>query len=198
MGRREQQKTARKQRIYAAALTLFEARGFDAVTVEEIAAAAEIAKGTFFNYFPTKEAVLLHLNELQAARLDALAATPGFDALPFAEQVRVIFTHLAEGVVGRSDLVRILIGQTLLHRAALGANATVIRTHFEGLLEQLAQPAQQRGELRTDVTSAETARLLVGVYFLTVLNWLESPERDLGGVLERNLELVLKGLGNHG
>jgi AcrR family transcriptional regulator len=198
MGRREAQKQARKQRIFAAALQLFEARGFAAVTVEEIAAAADIAKGTFFNYFPTKEAVLLHLNELQVARLDALGAAPGFFELPFAEQVRVIFTTLAEGVTGRGELVRVLIGQTLLNRAALGANATVIRTHFEGLLERLAQTAQKRGELRPDIAAAEAARLLMGIYFLTILDWLELQERDLSALLERNLELTFKGMNSHG
>jgi AcrR family transcriptional regulator len=198
MGRREQQKRERRQRIFAAALALFEARGFEAVTVEEIAAAADIAKGTFFNYFPTKEAVLLHLNELQVVRLEALQAQPGFSEQPFAEQVREIFTGLAEGVVGRGDLVRILIGQTLLHRAALGANTTVIRTHFEGLLERLARTAHERGEVRPEVTAGEAARVLVGTYFLTILNWLELPERDLKGMLERHLELTLKGIGGNG
>jgi hypothetical protein len=94
--------------------------------------------------------------------------------------------------------VRILIGQTLLNRAALGANTTVIRTHFEGLLETLARTAHERGEVRLEVTADEAARLLVGTYFLTILNWLELPERDLKAMLERHLELTLKGIGGNG
>lgn len=45
--------------IRAAALTLSEERGFDAVTIDEIAAAANVARGTFFNYFESKEAVVV-------------------------------------------------------------------------------------------------------------------------------------------
>lgn len=198
MSRREQQKQARRQHIFHIALELFEARGFDAVTVEEIAAAADIAKGTFFNYFPTKEAVLLHLNDLQIVRLHTITAQAGFKELGFAEQVRRIFTGLAEGVTGRSDLVRILIGQTLLDRAALGVTATAIRSDFERSLEQLALTAQGRGELHSDQAAGEAARLLVGIYFLTMIDWLELPERDLAGMLTRNLELTLRGIGNHG
>jgi AcrR family transcriptional regulator len=39
---------------------LFTERGFDAVTVNEIAEAAEVAKATLFAYFPTKESLVLH------------------------------------------------------------------------------------------------------------------------------------------
>lgn len=54
-------KTATRQRILDAAQKLFAAQGFEAATTRDIAREAEIAVGTLFNYFPTKEAVALHL-----------------------------------------------------------------------------------------------------------------------------------------
>lgn len=45
--------------IHAAALSLFEEHGFDAVSVDQIAAAANVARGTFFNYFDNKEEVVV-------------------------------------------------------------------------------------------------------------------------------------------
>lgn len=59
-GLRERKKEQNRQRIAAAALRLFVERGFDAVTVNEIAEAAEVAKATLFSYFPTKESLVLH------------------------------------------------------------------------------------------------------------------------------------------
>lgn len=57
--RRESKKKETRQRISDVATTLFVARGFDQVTLEEIAAAAKVSKMTVFNYFPRKEDLLL-------------------------------------------------------------------------------------------------------------------------------------------
>ena len=60
---RERKKEQTRQRIAAVALRLFAERGFDAVTVNEVAEAAEVAKATLFAYFPTKESLVLAASE---------------------------------------------------------------------------------------------------------------------------------------
>lgn len=58
-GLRERKKEQTQRRIAAVALRLFAERGFDAVTINEIAETAEVAKVTLFKYFPTKESLVL-------------------------------------------------------------------------------------------------------------------------------------------
>lgn len=60
LGLRERKKRQRHQAISDAAITLFLAKGFDRVSVAEVAAAAEISKPTLFRYFPAKEDLALH------------------------------------------------------------------------------------------------------------------------------------------
>lgn len=58
-GLRARKKLQTWRAIRAAAFRLIEERGYDAVSVEEIAAAANVSRSTMFNYFPTKEAVVM-------------------------------------------------------------------------------------------------------------------------------------------
>jgi AcrR family transcriptional regulator len=59
-GLRERKKRATHEAIAAAAMELFTARGFDSVTVAEVAEAADVSEKTVFNYFPTKEELVFH------------------------------------------------------------------------------------------------------------------------------------------
>ncbi|MFE9888280.1 TetR family transcriptional regulator [Streptomyces scopuliridis] len=74
LGLRERKKQRRYREISDAAIRLFLAKGFDGVSVAEVAAAAEISKPTLFRYFPTKEDLALHRfadHEDEAARVVA-------------------------------------------------------------------------------------------------------------------------------
>jgi AcrR family transcriptional regulator len=71
------------EQLVSSALTLFAERGFDAVTVNEIAARAGVTARTFFRYYPTKETVVVDLFDRANTRLvELIEAAPGDDVLP--------------------------------------------------------------------------------------------------------------------
>jgi AcrR family transcriptional regulator len=59
-GLREKKKQKTRDAIQQHALQLFKVQGYEATTVEQIAAAAEVSPSTFFRYFPTKEDVVIY------------------------------------------------------------------------------------------------------------------------------------------
>ena len=73
-GLRQRKKAATRQGISDAATRLFEARGFEAVTLAEIAAAADVAQKTIWNYFGSKEELFF---DAEPAVLAALVAAVG-------------------------------------------------------------------------------------------------------------------------
>lgn len=124
MGLRERKKRQMYQDVSDIAVRLFLERGFDAVSVAEVAAAAGISKPTLFRYFPAKEDLVLHRiadHETEAARVVAGAADP----------VDALRRHFLAGldrrdpVTGLNDHPQVLAFHTLLY----GTPALVARAH---------------------------------------------------------------------
>src|SRR5271157_4142628 len=59
ISRRERKQHATRRAIFDAAIRMFSEQGFDTPTIDQIAAAADIGKGTFYNYFGSKEEILV-------------------------------------------------------------------------------------------------------------------------------------------
>lgn len=103
LGLRERKKQQTRDALHLAAVDLVEQRGLGAVTTDEIAERAEVSARTFFNYFPTKEAAVVGLDEHHAsASAAALAARP-LDEPP-AASVRAVLVERALKVTGDQTL----------------------------------------------------------------------------------------------
>lgn len=145
LGLRERKKRERRRRIEDAALDLFEQHGFDGTTIEQIAAAADIAPRTFFYYFPTKEDVVL---ADYATRLDRilteLAARPDSEA-PWSALQAAFVVVAADYEAARDDLVR--------RFTIMAANATVYARSLQlqaGWEDALTEVLDRRADQKTD------------------------------------------------
>lgn len=81
-GRRDRKKLATREALRSAALKLMGERGFDHVTVEDIAEAVDVSTRTFFNYFSSKEEVIVGTNPQRAERLRTILAARPEDEAP--------------------------------------------------------------------------------------------------------------------
>src|SRR6266850_2761855 len=95
LSRRERKKEETRERIFKAACKLFRHKGFEATTIDEIAEKADVAKGTFFNYFPRKEAVLGFLSEMWIEEAEEKAVSILAGKGPAASRIRDMFVDFA-------------------------------------------------------------------------------------------------------
>ncbi|HEY7263542.1 MAG TPA: TetR family transcriptional regulator [Trebonia sp.] len=186
-GLRERKKEQTRQRIAAVAVRLFAERGFDAVTVNEIAEAAEVSKATLFAYFPSKESLVL--GGVAGDDLAAVAAArpPGQS---FLAALRDYFRGLAAADVPEAELgalitrVRVITGSPALRDAA---NALLYRQRRE-LARALAR---SYGQPAAELIAAQVAASLLTVqetYFQRLLDGASAPEA--ARLLARDVELA--------
>jgi AcrR family transcriptional regulator len=102
-GLRERNKLRRHEQITDAALRLFAEQGFDGTTIDEIAAAADVSRRTFFRYFARKEDVILGWKQRTAEELrEALASRPASES-PL-DAVHGALATIAASYAARPDL----------------------------------------------------------------------------------------------
>ena len=97
-GLRERKKQQTYDALSEAAIALFLERGFDEVSVTDIAAAADVSKPTLFKYFPTKQDLVLHRiadHRHESARVVTAAAVP---------PIRALREHFLAGLVARDPI----------------------------------------------------------------------------------------------
>ena len=191
--RRSRRQTATRERLFRAAMKLFAERGFFETTVEDITEAADVGKGTFFNYFPTKEHVLEAFGEIQRSKIEAALVQARTTQTPFP----VLFRRLGDALLEepgrspaflRSVMIANLSSESV--RAHLCDNLALGRHK----LGELLSLAQERGEVRSDMEPAAMARSVQQSFFGAMLFWCMHGGTDLRSWYEPAFRLILSGL----
>lgn len=165
-GLRERKKQLTFQAVSDAAIAMFLERGFDRVSVAEVAAAADISKPTLFRYFPTKEDLVLHRfadHEDEAARV-VTARPPGRSPLDALHHHFLDALEQRDPVTGLCDHPHVLA----FHRLLYGTPSLVARLYaYQGRSE-----AALAGALGDSVAHRLAAGQIIAVLrILAEENW---------------------------
>lgn len=188
---RKRQQT--RDHIAQVAFELFETHGFDAVTMDQIATTADVARGTLYNHFPVKEAVLAHAMHDQLRH----------DLTPLLHDVmqRSCFTSRVAGLLeasadwweGRRRYLAPYLRHRFQHldREPRGDEAPTsdMVTAYAALIER----GQHDGELRGDLPAMRLALYLHFLYLSALIRWLPEPELSLADELAGALEFFNSG-----
>jgi AcrR family transcriptional regulator len=173
-GRRERKKREVRERISDAARQLFLERGFEATTVEQIARSADVAQATFFNYFPSKSAVLGEMTGEVFERIEELVNEQL--ARPASAQDRI--RRFADAVATEIEQTRGLARDVVLELMRISAPrdggfpyVARVRDPFAAMLRE----GQLQGDVRADLDPTFLADMVIGTLNVSITNWLNDP-----------------------
>ena len=191
--RRERRSLELRERIFRSALELFARKGFAETTVEDITNAADVGKGTFFNYFPSKEHILLAFGELQLAKLRDAVEEARRSSEPMPQYLRSLGVRMTQEPMRNPAIVRALLQAYLssmpVREAMLDMQKRVLALHSE-----MIQLGQQRGEIREDVPALELAQVFRQMIFGTLLMWTLYADGTLLARMEAAFDILWAGL----
>jgi AcrR family transcriptional regulator len=191
--RRQRRSAETRERLFRAALLLFAEKGFAETTVEDITNAADVGKGTFFNYFPSKEHILIAFSDMQLSKLQNTVDQMRDRPEPMRSFFRSMTIRMTEEPSKSPDVVRALL-QANLSSSSVRSVMRERSDRAEGLLTQLVQIGQERGEFRRDAPALELAQVFRQTIFGTLLMWSLHGDASLSERIERALEVLWMGL----
>lgn len=174
--KRTEKKLQTREKILKAAVSLFREKGFEATTVQEITEIASIAKGTFFNYFPTKESIMLALAEDRLHQIHQYITTYRLDKLPTLSKLRAYVSYL----LGEYPLNQHLTRNVWRH--VIENESTIFN-----IWKQVLQEGIHQGDVKKDTDVTSWAHIINSHFYYTLVT---SNEPSLDGFLNQLMELL--------
>jgi AcrR family transcriptional regulator len=159
-------KQATRAKLLAAAAHEFGRIGLERANVDAISLAAGYAKGTIYNYFPSKEELFLAVVEeasTQAAAGSALPEAPARDSL------QATLAGFCAWARGHDAFARVLVRECLMGTPGLYPRVIRAEAPLIGEIEAILREGVSRGELRGDVPAALLALAIAGLTDLALV-----------------------------
>lgn len=185
-GRRERRAAETRLKLLRCALHLFAERGYPNVTVEDITESADVGKGTFFNYFASKDHVLSVMAEVQLGRVREALEAAEAGKRPIRSVLHVFFTKVCEEPGRSPELARALLTAFL---------STTIREQLaqhmadgRRMIGRVLELGQQSGEIDPKLKTEQMALHLQQSFMGTLLLWALHSEHKLQSAAEASFQ----------
>ncbi len=174
--RRERKKADARRRILDAAVRLFGERGIEAVTVDEIAAAADVAKGSIYSHHRTKEDIVVAFLLDLEARVQQKAARITDDSLPAAEVLSRFIATQFRLKAPHHKFVRVFLGEMMTRTADFLPALVAMQQVTDPPLVKLFENLRDRGAIRGDVPLDQLLLVFKSMHLgLTAMWAVEGP-----------------------
>ncbi|MDG2303299.1 MAG: TetR/AcrR family transcriptional regulator [Candidatus Binatia bacterium] len=190
--RRERRRLEVRERIVEASRGLFESKGYEATTVEEIARASDIAYGTFFNHFPAKIDLLRELSHVMLIGLFEDVEEAWGRRGSFGEHLVWIFETAAERAEEKGPRARELLRAMM--SLAFPETAEADDRRMRAMFRKLLEDGRAAGDVRVDEDVETLTEVFVGTWYSMFLSWVHTegyPLRERAAATARFLSRIL-------
>ena len=186
-GRRQRRAAETRLKLFRCALALIAERGLPNVTVEDITEAADVGKGTFFNYFETKDLVLGVMSEIQIGKIKETHSQALQGNQPIQLLLRNLTRKLAEEPGRSPALARALISSFL---GSAGVREIMKRTMLEGrkTIGEIIALGQKQGEIKPILKQEKVSMQFLQSVMGTVLIWSLHETPSLGSLIDDSFQ----------
>jgi len=183
MGLRERKKARTREGILDAMRTLLEVRDYSAVTMEEIAAAADIAVGTLYNYFRAKSELLFSLigesDERYLQEAETLIADNALSVDARLTNLMVLATRFCMGQLSKSAWRHMSAAALINTNEDMGLTYATTTCKHQALVTRLMVQLQAGGEIRPDIDAETAAHMVFSMKSKLFLDFISDPTETL-------------------
>lgn len=191
--RRQRRSAEIRERLFRAALDLFAKKGFPETTVEDITESADVGKGTFFNYFPSKDHILIAFGEMQLAKLEASIEDARRTNISMPDFLRSLGARMTAEPTRNPSIIRTLL-QAYLSTTPVRQAMVDLQKRAHLLHTQIVQLGQERGEIRGDLPASEIAYVFRQTIFGTLLIWSLYGDATLQSRIDAAFNVLWSGM----
>lgn len=191
--RRERKKRETRQKIFNAAIKLFREHGFEATTIDMISEEADVARGTIFLHFTSKESILANWGYERLQEIEERREEWDFGD-SCKQKVLRIYKILNEVNIQNYDFIKVVVESSMKYRQVHESEKNV---HFElrELFSDLIEDAQEKGRLKTKFNPLVAANMLENIYYNALYDWVRSEGAwPLEEIMEEKVSIVFEGL----
>lgn len=192
-GVRERKRAATRARLLEVATDLFVRRGYQATSIDDIAASAGVSRMTVYHHFPRKDVIMeawvaARRAHLQRVLADAAAGTTGT-----ATQLRTAFAAMADLYESDAAVSRSLVAEWV----RIGGPVATYAARTGGVIVRMLDRGRRRGEIRSEIDPQAAGQVLLDVYLGALYRWASGPP-PAAGALRRDvlasIDVALRGV----
>lgn len=183
-----------KERIFRAAMELFQEKGHENTSVAEITQRAGVSKGTFFTHFPSKDSIFGAVGKILIDYMEEEVENQLKIGASTKEILRKNIQIIANWCINNRELVQQVVVSGI-YKPAMTSTATPNRVKMSEILANVLQIGQEKCEVSKEIHVEDVVSVIMGTYFMVMYDWMENNmEWSLEEKMNHCFELILRGI----